>query len=107
LLLNGHFLRRARRANLPLETYLIIYYITIVSSDCPDRAAVSAFAGMRLARKSQGFGKICVESFPKYIKLSRAGDGFYQPVWRKWPNINKLIYDKNIKIEQIRVSVWQ
>jgi hypothetical protein len=41
----------------------------IVSFGRPGRVGASSFAGMRLARKSQGFGKICVESFPKYIKL--------------------------------------
>jgi hypothetical protein len=38
-------------------------------NDCffcrPGGAGKSPLAGMRLARKSQGFGKICVESFPK------------------------------------------
>jgi hypothetical protein len=38
-------------------------------NDCffwpPGCAGKSSVTGMRLARKSQGFGKICVESFPK------------------------------------------
>jgi hypothetical protein len=38
-------------------------------NDCffwpPGGAGKSSVTGMRLARKSQGFGKICVESFPK------------------------------------------
>jgi len=61
-------------------------------NDCffqaPRGVVKSPFAGNWLARKSQGFGKICVESFPKYIKLFRAQDGFYQLIWRERPNIN-------------------
>jgi hypothetical protein len=65
LFLNGHFLRRVKWAKTPLETYPIIHAITIVSFGRPGRVGASSFAGMKLARKSQGFGKICVESFPK------------------------------------------
>jgi hypothetical protein len=65
LFLNGHFLRRAKRAKTPFETRPIIHGITIVSFGSAGSAGKSPFAGMGLARKSQGFGKICVESFPK------------------------------------------
>jgi hypothetical protein len=65
LLLNGHFLRRAKRTKSPNEKSPIIHAITIVSPGHPGGARISAFGGMGLARKSQGFGKICVESFPK------------------------------------------
>jgi hypothetical protein len=46
------------RAKMPLEICPVIPSIKPVSFGCPD-------AGRTLARKSQGFGKICVESFPK------------------------------------------
>jgi len=48
----------------------------IVSFGHTDGAGKSTLDGMGLARKSQGFGKICVESFPKYIKLFRVQDRF-------------------------------
>jgi hypothetical protein len=46
------------RAKMRPEIYPIILPIKPVSFGCPD-------AGRTLARKSQEFGKICVESFPK------------------------------------------
>jgi len=69
LLLNEHFLRREKRVKTPPKIYQIIHPITVVSSGRRERGGISSFAGMKLARKSQGFGKICGETFFDYFKL--------------------------------------
>ena len=111
MFLTGHFLRSLESLKTPFEKRPIINAITIVSSGHAGRAGISSLAEMRLARKSQGFGKICGETFPRYIKIRSAlGTGAVHPAGVNDPtilNIDLLIYDKNIEIEQIRLSVWQ